>query len=151
VVANNVTANVTLLSPVRVSGTVTINGGYIAGLKVKVMNGAQVVGVYSVNPDNTYRSGPLAPGGTYTAYAVYGSLTSSLLTSGGTDAWGPSLYTISGTVSGLASGTATITASSANGQMMKTATSNVADGTYTIANLVPANDYIVSAVLPVCR
>jgi len=151
VVNADVTRNVVLPAPVRVNGTVTINSVYISGLMVKVMNGTQVVGIYPVNPDGSYQSGPLSPSGTYTAYAVYGSLTSNELTLNGTDAWVTDLYTISGTVSGLTPGAvATVTASSANGQMMKIVASDPADGSgdaaYTIFNLVPADDYIVSAV-----
>ena len=158
VTVNNadVAANVVLPAPVRVSGTVTINGTYIPGLKVKIMNGDQVVGVYAVNADGTYQSGPLSPSGTYTAYAVYGSLPPYQLTLSSTDAWVTDLYTISGTIAGLPEATvATVKASSANGQMMKTVTSSAADGSgnaaYSIPNLVPAADYpaadyIVSAV-----
>ena len=140
--ADKTDADVVLPTPERVSGSVTINDGYIPGLKVKVMNGTQVVGVYAVNPDGTYQSGPLSPG-TYTAYAVYGSLTSEVLTAGYN--WSVTLRTISGTVLPIGPA-ATIRASSADGQMMKTATSSFADGTYTISNLVQAADYIVSAV-----
>ena len=146
----DVTEHVVLPAPVRVSGNVTINDGYISGLKVKVMNGVQVMGIYPVNPDGSYQSGPLRPGVTYTAYAVYGSLTSNELTLGGTDSWVTDLYTISGTVSGLpADAIATITAGSSNGQLMKTIASDPAgvDGnaTYSVSDLVPASDYIVSA------
>jgi len=142
----NVDADVVLPAPMRVSGTVTINGVSIAGLKVKVMNGDQVMGIYAVNDDGTYQSGPLPPG-TYTAYAVYGSLTTYPVELTDGYNWEETLYTINGTVSGLPADTvATITASSANGQMMKTVTSSAENGTYTISNLVPADDYIVSAV-----
>ena len=147
VVDSDVIANVILPAPERVSGTVTINSGYVAGLKVKVMNGTQVVGIYAVNPDGTYQSGPLAPGVTYTAYAVYGSLTSDVpIAELAESNWVVPLRTISGTVTGLTSGVATITASSTDGQMMKIATSDVTEETYIISNLVPADDYIVSAV-----
>jgi len=148
----DVTRNVVLPAPERVSGTVTINNDYLPGLKVKVMSGDQVVGIYPVNPDGTYQSGPLPPGVTYTAYAVYGSLKSDASFTADYNWTGVTLYTISGTISGLTSGdVATVTASSANGQMMKTAASNPADETgnaaYSIPNLVPADDYIVSAVV----
>ena len=145
VAAANATVDVVLPAPVRVSGIVTLNSGYLPGLRVKVMNGDQVVGIYAVNADGTYQSGPLAPGGTYTAYAVYGSLTSPLLD--GSDNWDEDLYAISGTVLGLDTGaTATVTAVSASGLLMISAVSDATDGSYTISDLVPAADYKVSAV-----
>ena len=148
------TANIVLPAPVRVSGSVWIgtnagDGRYIPGLKVKVMNGTQVMGVFPVNPDGTFQSGPLPPGTSYSVYAVYGSLNSPKLTQGSANYWNPPLRSISGTVSGLPAGqTASIAAASANGLMLKTADSSAADGTYTIPDLVPADDYVVSAVAP---
>ena len=145
-------ADVVLPAPTIISGTVTINGGHIPGLKVKIINAAGiVVGIYSVNSDNTYTIGHLPPG-TYKIYAFYGSLTSPEL-SELSDAynWGIILHTISGTVSGLAENDiATVTAGSVIGKLMKTVQSAPADASgvaaYAIPYLVPAADYIVSAV-----
>ena len=58
---------------------------------------------------------------------------------------------MSGTVSGLGVGeAATVSASSVAGELKKTVSSNPADGNgdaaYSISDLVPASDYIVSAV-----
>ncbi len=151
VTAADQTANITLPAPDYVKGSVTVNGSTgLTGLKVKVMSGATVIGVYAVNSNGTFEIGPLAPG-TYTAYAVYGSLTSQALTLDGVTAWTPTLYSIGGTVKGLNQGaTATITAISAAGQIQKTKATAAADGNgdaaYSVANLVPASDYTVSVV-----
>jgi len=142
-------ADVVLPAPTVISGTVFINGGYIPGLKIKIINAdGIVVGIYSVNSDNTYMSDPLPPG-TYKIYAVYGSLISSELSDAHN--WVITLRTISGTVSGLAENDiATVASSSVIGRLMQTVQSAPADAdgvaAYAISNLVPANDYIVSAV-----
>jgi hypothetical protein len=141
--ADKADADVVLPAPVRISGNLQINGGYLPGLSVKIMDGDTVVGIFPVNPDGTYRSGPLPPDKTYTKYAVYGSLTSATALDEDED-WTVSLNSISGTVSGLPGGiTATVSAVSEAGMITATATTGD-DGAYTIANLVPADDYVVS-------
>ncbi len=147
VAAANVTVpQITLAAPQRLTGTVTLNGSGLAGLQVKVMNGATVVGVYAVNPDGTFQTPPLPTGPTYTLYAIYGSY-SQLITAGEVNTLNTTLRSIGGNISGLTGvQTLTITASSVNGQLQKTttATTNAGAGTYSIANLIPAADYIVS-------
>jgi hypothetical protein len=145
---------VDLKAPEYLTGSVTINGGYLPGLQVKVMNGSTVVGFYAVNADGSFRTPrlpPLPQGSSYKVYAVYGNLTSPELTPGFN--WTPALRTISGAIAGLTgSPTVTITASSVTGQLQKTVTFT-GNGSYApIENLVPASDYIVSvtgAGLPV--
>jgi len=141
--ADKTDAHIVLQAPAYVSGTVTINNGYLPGLKVKIMNGTTVVGIFAVNADGTYQSGPLPPDGSYTAYAVYGSLVSGELTQGGTFDWDVTLQSISGTVSGLDGQTATVSATSSAGMITRTIATT---GAYTIENLVPAADYVVSVV-----
>ncbi len=142
----NATQNAILPSiNVRVTGTVTVNSATgLEGLKVKITKDGATVGIYAVNADGSFDIGPL-PSGTYVAKAVYGSLESAALTLGAATDWTPTLYSIGGTISGTGDATATITAVSAAGKIQKTVTAG-AGGVYTIANLVPANDYIVSAV-----
>jgi hypothetical protein len=133
---------ITLPAPQRLTGSVTLNGGYVAGLQVKVLNGSTVIGIYPVNANGSFQTPPLPPG-SYKVYAVYGNLESPELTTGYN--WTPTLYTIGGTITGL-TGEATVTASSVKGMLQKTIKKTVAAaGTaYVVENLVPADDYIVS-------
>jgi len=133
--------NIALPSPQRLTGAVTLNGGYVAGLQVKVMDGTKVVGVYPVNADGKFQTPPLPPG-SYSLYAVYGNLTSGQIT--GTPLalnWTAPLYSIGGTISGL-TGEAAVMASSVKGKLQKTI--KVTGSPYSIGNLVPADDYVVS-------
>ena len=140
--ANKTVPEISLAAPQRLAGTVTINGGYLPGLQVRVMNGSTVVGVYAVNPDGTFQTPPLPAGPTYTLWAVYGSL-SSQITLGQAKVWTITLGSIGGNIAGLPGG-ATVSASSATGSLQK-ATTVPGNGAYSIGNLVPATDYIVSA------
>lgn len=137
---------ITLAAPQRLIGTVTLNGTGLPGLKVKVMNGATLVGVYAVNPDGSFQTLPLPTGPTYTLFAIYGSY-SALITAGQVNALTTTLGSIGGNITGLTGG-ATVTASSANFQKTTTVPGN---GPYSIGNL-PDDNYIVSvtgAGLPV--
>jgi hypothetical protein len=137
--ANYSVGNIVLPTPMRLSGSVTVNGNAPpAGLRIKVKNGSTVVGIYTVNSDGSFQT-PALPSATYTIYAVYGNQ-EKLLTDGKWDEL--VLRTISGTISNL-TGSAIVTASSATGKMYKTITVS-ANGSYSITNLVNANDYIVS-------
>jgi len=142
----NATQNVILPAiNVRVTGTVTVNGAAgLAGLKVKITKDGATIGIYAVNTDGSFDIGPL-PSGTYVAKAVYGSLESDALTLGAATNWTPTLNSIGGTVSGIGDATATVTIVSEAGKIQKTVTTG-GGGVYAVTNLVPANDYIASAV-----
>jgi len=141
--ANFAVPNIALPEPQRLTGSITLNGGYVAGLQVKVMDGTKVVGVYPVNADGKFQTPPL-PLGTYELYAVYGNLTSGEIT-GTSLAWTESLYSIAGTISGITTGEAAVMASSVKGKLQKTIKVTLSSGgSYSIGNLVPADDYIVS-------
>jgi hypothetical protein len=139
--ANVPVPQITLAAPDRLTGTVTINGGYLASLQVRVMNGTTVVGVYAVNPDGSFQTPPLPPGPTYTLWAVYGNLQSQI-TPGQAKVWVTTLGSIGGNIAGRTGG-ATVTANSVAGNLQKTTTVS-GNGAYSIGDLVPANDYIVS-------
>ncbi len=148
-------ADVVLPSPIRISGsagTVQINGGYLPGLKVKIVNNdTGQVWVYAVNPNGSFMSQPLPPGN-YSCYAVYGSL-SNALTLNQANPWTTDLNTIGGTIAGLQpGGQATVSVRSFDGKLQKTEPSLPAasngDATYSIDNLVPEDDYYASAVGP---
>ncbi|MHB8090129.1 MAG: cohesin domain-containing protein [Syntrophales bacterium] len=143
--ANYPVPNIALSAPQRLTGSITLNGGYVAGLQVKVMDGSnKVVGVYPVNADGKFQTPPLPPG-SYTLYAVYGNLTSDQITGDPLSLdWKPTLYSIGGTISGL-TGDAAVMVSSVNGKLQKTILLTLPSGSpYSIGNLVPADDYIVS-------
>lgn len=125
-------------TPVRLTGTVT--GTFPTGLLVRVVDpSGNVMGTYSIAAGGTW-STPLLPPGSYEWYLVYGSLTSAKNATTFTG----DLKTISGSIAGLPTGGGAVTASSVKGKITKTL--QVTNGTYTITDLVPADDYIVSAV-----
>jgi hypothetical protein len=136
--------DITLPAPQRLTGTITVNGGALAGVQVKVLKDSQVIGVYAVNADGTFQTPPLPPG-TYKLKAVYGNQESAEFNPGETMPWTTTLYAISGAISGLTGGEVAVTASSTTGKLQKTVTVT-GNAAYVIDNLVPANDYIVSAV-----
>ncbi|MBN1380500.1 MAG: carboxypeptidase regulatory-like domain-containing protein [Deltaproteobacteria bacterium] len=142
VVDANVTQNIVLPAAQRLSATVSINSGYLPGMKVNVLSGSTVIGTYPVSAV-TFQSPPL-PLGTYTMKLVYGNLESDAFADGDTFDWTLTLRTISGAISGL-TGTPTLTvaAGSVTGKLQKTTTVE-GNAAYSIANLVPAGDYIVS-------
>ncbi len=144
----NATKDIVLPSPVRVSGKLNINGQVLPGLKVKVVDSNQnVVGTFAVNADGSFSSGPLLPG-TYTTYAVYGSLEEQFTASDTLYDWTETLNSITGTISGLGSGVVTVTAGSETGRIFRTIDVTVNGATdYEILNLVPAADYKVSATV----
>ena len=148
--ATNVTVDFTLASGAeRKNGTVTVNGQVLRGVRVKVFDAdGNLVGIYPVNDQGYFETQPLAPGD-YTYYAVYGNqeqaITETELTAGYD--WDLTLYSIAGTVKGLDSGDKVlIEAGSRTGKMLKSEVFTAGSAVeYTIANLVPADDYIVSA------
>lgn len=146
----NVTRDFTLASgAVRKSGTVTINGQVLPGVRVKVFDeNGKLIRIYPVNDQGYFETEALAPGD-YTYVLVYGNQESGSISEANIDGynWPLTLYSIAGTVKGLSSDDeVVIEAASQTGKLLKfkrlTAGSAV---DYTIVNLVPANDYIVSA------
>jgi hypothetical protein len=147
-VATNVTQNFALETATVRSGTVTVNGAPLPGVRVRVQDGTgNIMGVFPVNVDGYFTTTPLPPG-TYTYTAVYGSLEWSVTEGQATDQ-NLTLHSITGTVNGLngdGNGQVSIMATSQSGNLVKTV--NVGDGAatpYTFNNLVPAADYLVSA------
>jgi len=130
---------------IRVGGTVT--AGNIAGLLVKVVDGAGKVRTYGIGTDGKWTS-DLLPQGTYQWYLVYGNLTPAGPYAGGDSQTfdTSTLKAIKGTISGLSSISGVVTAVSVTGKIQKTV--NLTTANYEISYLVPANDYIVSIVAP---
>lgn len=133
-------------TPIRVSGQVT--SGNIPGLFVRVVDTANnVMGIYGVGADGNWTSSLLPPG-TYKWYLGYGSMTPA----GPYDSAASvtfdtaTLKTISGTIAGLPQNSGAVTAISEAGKIQKTIP--VTNASYTISNLVPAADYIVSLAAP---
>lgn len=127
--------------PIRISSTVTT--GNIAGLLARVVDGSgNVMGTYGVGLDGTWSSGLLPPG-TYHWKLVYGNLESAL---DATTFDTSTLKAIEGTITGLPQNSGAVTAVSATGKIQKTI--QVTNAAYSISNLVPANDYIVSIAAP---
>lgn len=142
---NYTVAPINLQAPQRLTGSVTLNGSGLPGLQVKVMNGSTVVGIYAVNADGSFQTPPLPPG-SYTLWAIYGSY-SSLITAGQLNPLTTDLYSIGGNITGLTGAqTVTVMVSSSAGKLQKTTTVTTTAGSaaYTMGNLVPASDYIVS-------
>lgn len=135
-------ADAALTSKPMASVTGTVTGNIPPGLMVKVTDGtgeaANVMGIYAVNQNGTWQSAPLPQGTPYHWKLVYGNLESAY---DATTFDTTQLKTIGGTISGM-TGTGTLTATSVIGKLSKSKT--VSNGAYTIDNLVPANDYIVS-------
>ena len=124
----------------------------IEGLKVEVRNAQgerELVGKYRVDEDGSYQSDKLPPG-EYDVKAVYGNKEFDI-TSGETDYINLDLNTIKGVIAGLEQGKkAAVKAISQNASLSRTDKSSEADqnnnASYTVQNLLPAVDYIVSAV-----
>lgn len=136
--------------PVRVTGTVT---GNIPGLLAQVIDPSdKVMGTFSIGTDSKFTS-PLLPalgvGQFYRWNLIYGSLSTGPFANGaGTTFDTGQLKSIGGTIAGLPAAGGAVTASSVAGKITKTLqVPRTGDNTsYTITNLVTANDYIVSAV-----
>lgn len=131
------------------SGTVLVgtaqNSRVLLGMKVKVVDASgNVVAVYPLNENGYFETEPIP--NDYTLYAVYGNQETEI-TAGETTYWDLTLYSIGGTVMGLGSGEqVAIEAQSRTGKLTKVQTFTAAsDVSYTITDLVPASDYIVSA------
>lgn len=150
-VSANTTQDFTLETATPLTGTVTVNGGVVAGVKVKVTDSSQnVLGIYPVNSNGYFESLPL-PSGSYTLTAIYGNVELGTLNDGNTVNFTETLYSISGELD-PDSGTdvpITVQVVSPTTKLLKTVTmnaDNTTGDTYTISNLLPGNDYIVSAV-----
>ncbi len=132
--------------PVPLNGNVTT--GHIAGLMAKVVDPAgKVMGYFPVDPGTGNWKTPLLPAlasGSYGWYLVYGSMESA---KDATTFDTSTLKSISGSITGLPETGGAVTVISNAGRIAKTVSVVHVDGTedYTIGNLVPASDYIVSA------
>lgn len=116
--------------------------GWIPGLQAKVVGAGKTVGIYGIGSDGKWSSG-LLPAGVYQWYLVYGSMISGPYAEGASTTFDTSsLKTISGTIAGLPGNASLKAFSAAAGNFFKTIP--VANGSYTINYLIPANDYIVS-------
>ena len=144
--ASKADANIALQpkpQPARISGSVS---GYIPGLQAKVVDGSgNVMGIFNIASDGTWSSALMPAGGTYTWFLTYGSLSSGPYADKAAQPFDAAqLKSISGTITGTA-GAGALTAASVAGKLMKTL-QVTANGAYTISNLVPADDYVVSFV-----
>lgn len=130
--------------PVRITGVVAT--GYIAGLLAKVVDGSgNVMGVFNIASNGTWSSALLPAGGNYSWYLLYGNLSTGPYASNASVNFDRTpLKTISGTIAGLPSSGGAVTAFSAKGKLLKTV--SVTGTSYTINYLVPADDYVVSAL-----
>ncbi|MEW6427699.1 MAG: carboxypeptidase regulatory-like domain-containing protein [Thermodesulfobacteriota bacterium] len=142
----NTTQNFVLPAAQRYSGTVTINGAVLAGLRVKVMDGTTLIGIFPVDPATGYfETRPLDPTRTYTFYGVYGDqewLITQGTTNNKTDL---TLYTISGSVTGIDCSTSTVSLMAVSATRKLQLTGICAGGAYTLNNALPGSDYVVSA------
>lgn len=138
--------------PTRASGTVT--NGHIPGLMAKVVDpNGKVMGYFPVDPVSGNWETPLLPAlgenQLYRWYLVYGNLESGPFDDKVNTTFDTNqLKTISGSITDLPTTTGgAVTVISNSGKIAKTVSVAYGDGTddYTIVNLVPANDYIVSA------
>lgn len=126
------------------------NSRVLKGLHVKVVDAqGNVVGLYRVNDNGFFETPPLPSGADYTLFAVYGSLEvnlEDLQSQGQVLYWDPTLQSIAGTITGLESGKRfLVEAESENGSLIKTQSYIAGSPTaYTMTDLVPATDYIVS-------
>jgi phage gp45-like len=154
--------NFTLNTATALSGTVKVNGKPLPGVRVQVTDADQnVIGVFPVNDQGYFETLlPPAPSGTsYTLTALYGNVELGTVTDGGTVDLDQPLYYITGkiyiapTTEGGTVQPVTIQVVSVTNQMLKSETVDTVpanidpySATYTIDNLLPGNDYIVSAV-----
>ena len=149
-VAGETTQNVQLAKLEIIEGKVSGANG-LNGLKVKLVVGDDVIGLYSVAADGSFVTAAFDKSAEYQLYAVYGNveiLISDTNSSGEFEGWATTLYSIAGTVSGLGDEeTATITVVSEGGNLARTVTRE-GPGNYTVENLVNATDYIVSVTSP---
>ena len=151
VVGQNVAKDIVLQQATPVSGTVTVNGGAIPGLKVKVMNGNEVIGVYAADSSGYFQTAPLPPGVDFTFTAVYGNVEIDITNdlADNTANVTIALQNLSGSIAGLGVGEdVAVQAVSQTGKLTQTQliTADADPMAYTMVNLVQADDYVVSAV-----
>lgn len=142
--------NVVVLDPnsyKTYSGGVTVNGAAIPGIQVEVLDSSQnIVGTCPVE-NGTFTTDPL-PNGSYTFLAVYGTEQTAVFADQTTD-WKLTLHSLSGSIAGIGgdgTGTVLIIAYSQKAKLMAgIKVQDLNNTTYTINNLLPADDYVVSA------
>jgi protocatechuate 3,4-dioxygenase beta subunit len=148
--------------PGSISGTVTDTSAspvLIQGATVQALQGSAVVGTTVTAADGSYLLAGLVPG-TYTVQATaphygMGSLLNVPVTPGGMTsnqdfALTPNTGALSGTVTHAVSGAPLpdVVISIVQGATPITSTTTNANGTYYVPNLMPGNDYSVTASLP---
>ena len=145
----NASQDFTLQTATRHSGTVTVNGSPLSGIRVKVLDAnSNVIGVFPADSSGYFETAPLPPG-TYTFIAVVGKEEHQII-EGQTNDWTLTLRSISGTLTGLpgdGSGQVMVTASSVTAKMTRNVkVADLTGTTYTIPNFLDVNDVVVSAV-----
>lgn len=144
--------------PGTISGTVTDTSATpvpIQGATVQAIQGSTVLASTVTAVDGTYSLPGLVPG-TYTVQASalhYGTVSALnvLVTAGGTTtqnfALSPNTGSLSGTVTNSTTGAplSGVTISIVKGVMLITTTTTAENGTYTVPNLAPGNDYSITA------
>lgn len=129
------------------TGGVTVNGTAISGVQVQVLDSSQnVVGTFPVE-NGTFTTDPL-PIDSYTFRAVYGKEQTEVFADQTND-WQLSLHSLSGSVTGIGgdgSGSVAVIAYSPTAKLMAgVKVQDLNNTSYTINNLLPADDYVVSA------
>ncbi|MEW6429107.1 MAG: PKD domain-containing protein [Thermodesulfobacteriota bacterium] len=128
------------------SGGVTVNGAPLDGMLLKVVDGANsVLATYPVS-NGTWTTEPLAEG-TYAFWAVYGNQARQVVAGQVVD-WQLTFRTLSGTINGLVNnGNVVVIALSNTARLMQgIRLPAVSPASYSFTTLLPASDYIVSAV-----
>ncbi len=145
---------ITLAKYTAKSGKITINGSSLnlSGLKVEIRdNNGNVIGVAAVDANGNYVTMPLPSPlpSNYTIWAVYGTSEVDITSEPASYDWSLSLGSVSGTIAGLCTGQTIellIRSDSTKIQKSLMITEGVNDGSYSLTNLLPGNDYILSAV-----
>lgn len=130
------------------SGTVTINGGSLFGLRIEIRDGNTVIGTASVDANGNYVTPPLPTGNDYTIWAVYGSEEFDLTNTPSHD-WTLALGTVSGVIDDLCDGQVVeVFIRSTNTKLKKSVMVTGAGGSdaFTLTDLLPGTDYILSMV-----
>lgn len=136
-------------------GTVTVNGGAPPEkVRVRVSRSCPsqndvVVGLFPVNSTGAFETAPLPPLSgdcTYKYDAVYGNATPKALVENQTTDWSLTLHAITGTISGVVGPQDVFIEAASPTTKLTMGTKITGNGTYTINNLLPGSDYVVSAV-----
>ncbi|WP_300461072.1 carboxypeptidase regulatory-like domain-containing protein [Desulfobacula sp.] len=147
--ANKTVDPITLAKYAAKSGTVTINNGNPSGLRIEIRDGSTVIGTASVDANGNYVTPPLPTVNTYTIWAVYGNEAFDITGQGATYNWTLALGSVSGVIDALCPDQVVeVFVRSETTKLQKSVMVTGAAGAdaYTVTNLLPGTDYILSMV-----